>query len=157
MKHIPVGSLANDLRNRCVVRILGLEKVPASTPDGDEDLVYTVSNGTGSSYEALPQDLKPYTRQQNRFVKLLESKGSISAVSTERPIAHADGFPPTPKAGVFTPDDLRALNAQYEKSRRVHANPLTDKPAKEERRETLSNTTRYRQAPGESAIYGGRK
>jgi hypothetical protein len=65
-------------------------------------------------------------------------------------------FKPVPGAGIFVPEDLAALEKRYEASRKEFNRGEKDRPAREERRETLGNTTRYRMKAGSNQIFGGR-
>jgi hypothetical protein len=80
------------------------------------------------------------------------------------------GFKPTPEAGIFTFEDLLDLKRRTELCKRLSKDEqivyetktdskgwLVAQMPERKYRETLSNTKRYRQVPGTSTIYGGRK
>lgn len=103
------------------------------------------------------------TKRQNRYTKLLNldmSKSKQLESDLTAQIELNDRFQyldetAARQAGIYTPQDMVQVEKQYQQMLKMRG--ITRLPQQLGPRETLSNTTRFRQAPGTSAIYGGRR
>lgn len=99
--------------------------------------------------------------RKNRYVNLLNLDESKDRKTTVQPTPHTSAFKAVPEAGVFTEKDLKNLEKGWEKSnelRNLRESKEWDyEITVDSNRETLSNTTRYRQIPGTSTLQAVKK